>query len=725
MTPRGDTVYQLDDQCYALVSEMDRFNRLPAEEKTRVESWLAFSKVKECATEVGASLDRYLQSNDVIVPKSVQLTIHDWPDGSISFAPQIGGIEGDGLKRAFFHSPKAENFYNVDGPDNSRIRVVFDEKQTEVLRRMKGVHRAYGTVKQRLLEEPEIVFEGLMDVVEVRYGRRVEGIGPLEAMNIPGVPREKGVLELGPRDSAQEESRTTISLTETDGSVVSLEFGSVSERKDFVAEARHAVASGRTGFVFAGREVQLDAGIRRMIAEEDLKSNGDAARETAGRKDGRYLLPYRDEEDLKAWDVEDAQRARQPANDAMPVASPRSLSPAVQLKKHQEEGVRWLQACHRLRPERRGSLLADDMGLGKTLQVLTYLAWCIEHDKDLQLHNPAAPWRPILVIVPLILIENHTWEKEIADKFQGDVFSPLLVLHGPTIKNLRKRGVSGVEVSLGKPAISHEEFTRYRLVITNYQTVVNYQHSFAQLLPDTRKSIWSVIVSDEAQEYKAPPTKISHAIKALHPDVHIACTGTPVENRLLDLWNLVDAIQPALLGTAQDFRTTYEQGSAPLPERLTQLKRNLLFGCDNAFVLRREKSSVLELPPKNIVALYAEMSSWELEMHRELLASVGTGSPLSVLHKFVALYQHPFLLEEKGGQLEPKELLGRSSKLRAVIAKLQEIRVQNEKVVIFAYRVEMQQILSAVISSVFGLQVEIINGVRDKGGIQGSAGTQA
>ena len=90
------TVYQLDDQTFALVSEMDRFNELPQEEKTRAESWLAFSKVKECATDVGASLDRYLQSNDVIVPKSVQLDIHEWPDGSISFAPQISGIEGDG-----------------------------------------------------------------------------------------------------------------------------------------------------------------------------------------------------------------------------------------------------------------------------------------------------------------------------------------------------------------------------------------------------------------------------------------------------------------------------------------------------------------------------------------------------------------------------------------------------------------------------------------------------
>jgi len=201
MRAGSESIYQLDDQTYALVSEMDRFNQLPIDQKTRSESWLVFSKVKECATDVGASLDRYLQSNDVIVPKSLQLSIHEWPDGSISFAPQVSGIPGDGLKRAFFHSPTVENFYTVDGPNNSRLRVVFDERQTEVLERMKGVHRAYGKLKQRLLEEPEIVFEGLMDAVEVRYGRRVEGIGPLESGNIPGAPREKSFLAFGPGES--------------------------------------------------------------------------------------------------------------------------------------------------------------------------------------------------------------------------------------------------------------------------------------------------------------------------------------------------------------------------------------------------------------------------------------------------------------------------------------------------------------------------------------------
>jgi len=722
----SETIYQLDDQTHALVSEMDRFNSLPADQKTRAESWLVFSRVKECATDVGASLDRYLQSNDVIVPKAVHLDIHEWPDGSISFAPQISGIEGDGLKRAFFHSPTVENFYNVDGPNNSRLRIVFDERQTEVLQRMKGVHRAYGKLKQRLLDEPEVVFEGLMDAVEIRYGRRVEGIGALDAKSIPGVSRTKSVLELGssePRKLNPESS--PLSSPGADATANSFDQFDRSLGKDFIAEAKHAIEAGHDRFLFRGRPIEVNEAVKDFVALEEKQATA-LSDEAGSAKDGKkYLLPYKDEEELKAWDVEDAQQAKQPIVDRLPLQTPKALNSAVKLKKHQEEGVLWLQTCHRLRPRRRGSLLADDMGLVKTLQVLTYLAWCIEHDKELQLSAPAAPWRPILIIVPLILLENHTWEKEIADRFTGGVFDPLLVLHGTTIKSLRSPNITGPEVAVGKPAISHEVFTKYRVVITNYQTVVNYQHSFAQLLPDTRKSIWSVVITDEAQEYKAPPTKTSHAIKALHSDVHIACTGTPVENRFLDLWNLVDAIQPALLGTSEQFRETYERTESPLAERLTNLKQNLLFGHSNTFVMRREKSDVLELPPKTISPLYADMTNWEIEMHEELIGSIGASSHLSVLHKLVALYQHPTLLEEKGGPLEPKKLLLQSSKLRAVVTKLRDIRSRREKVVIFAYRIEMQQILAAVISSEFGVNVDIVNGVRARGGTQGSSATQS
>ncbi|NYF53909.1 SNF2-related protein [Tunturiibacter gelidoferens] len=726
-TISGDSkIYRLDDQTFALVSEMDRFNALLPVEKGRSESWLAFSKVKECAIDVGARLDSYLLSNDVIVPQQLNLEVHTWPDGSISFAPQVSGIEGTSLKKAFFNSPRAQDFYSVDGPNQSRVRVVFDERQAEALGRMKDVHHARGSEKERFLENPEAVFEGLLDVVEVRYGRRVTGIGSIAVLAQGPIARSRSVLETGLTDQGRRSGQSNVLLSDASGEIIDVSLPTTAEKQDLIGSALDALDTGTPTFTFEGREYKVDENIKSYIAEQTTLASKPEGLPKSQKTDA-YLLSYQDDEDLKSWDVKDAEEARRACEAPIGYVLPSALQPNVILKTHQLEGLAWLQTCHRLRPSRRGSLLADDMGLGKTLQILSYLAWCIEHDRDLGLSTSRPPWRPILVVLPLILLESNTWENEIGARFRAGIFDPILILHGDKIKELRRGKTTGKETSIGKPLISPSEFAKYRVVITNYQTLTNYQHSFAQLIPDTQRSIWSVLITDEAQEYKSPSTKISHALKALHPDVHIACTGTPVENRLLDLWNLIDTVQPALLGTSKGFITKYEQAAGDSSERLLELKQSLLFNTANAFVLRRNKSEVLkDLPPKTFEPLYSEMTEWEIRMHQELLNSVDGGSPLKILHKLVALYQHPSLLREDGGALDARKLLGESSKLRAVIELLKSIKRRGEKCVIFAYRISMQQILSTVIEHEYGLQVDIVNGSTEKsGGVDaGSLGSQ-
>jgi SNF2 family DNA or RNA helicase len=169
------------------------------------------------------------------------------------------------------------------------------------------------------------------------------------------------------------------------------------------------------------------------------------------------------------------------------------------------------------------------MGLGKTLQVLMFLASIIESgdisDNKNDLDLP--PWKPILIVAPVILIENATWESDMRSFFssEGAVFEPLLVLHGATIKQFRSPDIQGREINLGQAALRLDALRKFKIILTNYETVVNYQHSFAQIP-------WSAVVTDEAQEYKTPSTKVSHALKALNARFRIACTGTPVETRL-------------------------------------------------------------------------------------------------------------------------------------------------------------------------------------------------
>lgn len=720
-------VFCLDDQTYALVTEMDRFNVLPPGSKSRSESWLSFSTIKGCAIDVGARLDSYLQSNDVIVPRQLGLEVHTWDDGSVSFVPAIPEIDGPGLKNQFFNFPKAQDTYDVDGPENSRLRVVFNDRQKQVLDRMKDVGRRTGEVRDQMLNSPSDFFEGdMMDVVDIHYGRRVIGIGKLSLTSAPGAPRDKSILDTGDKAFAPAQAGS-VTVTTLDGEQNSIRFTSNSEKQDFVSTAIATRDAGNSSFVFNGKSVQLNDDLKAYILIEEERK-----KKAIERSDGddKYLQTYQNVDELKQWDVDDVTNAfRRPAYKSRGPVLPSCLIPGKELMSHQLDGLEWLQLCHEQRiVGRRGSILADDMGLGKTLQLLNYLAWCIENDKDLGLSNEDAPWRPVLIVLPLILLENKTWEKEITGWFKhgGVIFSPVLVAYGDEIKKLRELS-RGKETALGRPLIPAERFMRNRLVITNYETIVQYQHSFAQNIPGTRKSIWSVMITDEASRYKSPATKISEAMRALRADVHIACTGTPVENSMLDLWNITDIVQPALLDERDKFLKKYEPRDGA-PVDLSELKRTLLFQCDNTFILRRTKE-VLNLPAKTFEPLYADMTEWEVSSHLDLLASVGNGdgSKLRALHKLSDLYRHPALYEERVDAVafaNPNRLLAESAKLRAVIKKLREIQRVGEKAIIFEYRIPMQQILSEVIGSQFGIEVDTINGNSSSDGKSGAVGSK-
>jgi SNF2 family DNA or RNA helicase len=321
-----------------------------------------------------------------------------------------------------------------------------------------------------------------------------------------------------------------------------------------------------------------------------------------------------------------------------------------------------------------------------------------------------------LIVVPLILLETRTWEKEMERFFAGvgSVFSPVETLHGSNLAKFRRDDAEGPELDIGKPILNLARLQLYRVLITNYETVKNYQHSFAHFKDG--KPLWSVIVSDEAQEYKTPSSKISHAMKALKGDFQIACTGTPVENRLLDLWNVCDTIQPGLLSSAKEFKERYESkaNAATSDGNLEELKRTLLFQRPHAFLLRRNKSDVADLPVKQVVKIPCDMSQTEIELHHTLLKELRrdgqSSNVLAVLQRFAALSQHPALLTIDGEDASAAELISGSSKLTAVIQRLHVIRAKREKAIIFARHIAMQRILAKALESEFQMPANIING---------------
>ena len=162
------------------------------------------------------------------------------------------------------------------------------------------------------------------------------------------------------------------------------------------------------------------------------------------------LIKTNEEEVEEAYRAE-AAKARSAAA-AIAYQRPRALRADRHLRAHQERGVQWLQTCVQV-GDRKGVLLADDMGVGKTLQILTFLAWCIESARFPDLLKPAPPFRPILIVAPLILIENETWLKEMKQFFanDGSVFWPVKFLHSGNLGDYRQREAEtpGTEIAPG------------------------------------------------------------------------------------------------------------------------------------------------------------------------------------------------------------------------------------------------------------------------------------
>ena len=749
--------FLLDFQMFSLLDAMDTFNALAPANKTPQTSWLTFAKVKGCAKEVGAALDATLQNNDVIVPSTLGLDMREDATGALTFLPKCAELAERDFHQVFERNAGAEKLYSLDRPGLRRVRIVLTDDQHEVLRRMKRIRRVTGPLKERLKKDPVQAFDGIADHIELpedepksfstpslndneALASDASPLAPPPALAAlrsatPDPPPEPPL----PKPSEQVEEAEPLQENLPYGDRVigigAFKFSptpkSSANKDSTMATLWHGEpGQGPPTLGMPGKNPSLNPsdeigkeGLRAEIGEEhdrflveneapEFQFENVTTTSTAANK--KYLLIETNEDAIRRELVSEAQLASRFSTEVA-FTPPRALRLDRGLRPHQERGVHWLQNCSQIQG-RTGVLLADDMGVGKTIQILTFLASCIESGRFPELSRAEPPFRPILIVAPLILVDTRTWESEMENFFANDgaIFWPVLSLHGEHLKKLRRDDALGPELELAKPVLDLNRIQRHRVVITNYETVKNYQYSFAYLKDG--KPLWSFIVSDEAQEFKVPSTRISHAMKALKAHMHIACTGTPVENRMLDLWNICDAVQPGLLSTAKEFVKKFETSSSGgnHENSLLQLKKKLLFQQPHSFLLRRTKSDVADLPPKSIVRLHCDMSEKEIVAHRSLLRDLASNTckarHLSALHGFVEMYQHPAMMNEGADDLSVADLVSQSSKLRVLIAKLHEIRPNGEKVIIFARLQTMQRILAKVLQQEFDLPIRIING---------------
>ncbi|KAI0639630.1 hypothetical protein C8Q77DRAFT_1082196 [Trametes polyzona] len=352
-------------------------------------------------------------------------------------------------------------------------------------------------------------------------------------------------------------------------------------------------------------------------------------------------------------------------------------NPQLKLMPFQVDGVNWL--CHNWNVS-QNCILADEMGLGKTVQIVTFIGYIASAFKCF----------PALVVVPNSTITN--WVREF------ERWAPKLRVV-PFYGEAKARDIiKRYELYHSRPA-SGTTGAKYHVLVTTYETVTNVKE-FGPVFKNTPR--WEMLVVDEGQRLKSDASLIFKRLKELNTFHRIIMTGTPLNNNIRELFNLMNFLDPDKWNDLEQLSKQYEELTDDLVKDLhTRLK---------PYFLRRIKSEVLQLPPKNEVIVPVSMAPLQKEIYRSILSqnlevlrslAEGTGTSKNnntltkanmnnMLMQLRKCIQHPYLVSEtiEPRGLPPQEthdrLIGASAKLRFLKILLPKLRERGHRVLLFS-----------------------------------------
>jgi non-specific serine/threonine protein kinase len=351
------------------------------------------------------------------------------------------------------------------------------------------------------------------------------------------------------------------------------------------------------------------------------------------------------------------------------------------LRPYQVTGQKWLGFLASLG---LGACLADDMGLGKTIQVLALLLHLKENGKKQK--------KPSLLVLPASLLAN--WRDEIKR------FAPTLQSCFVHPSETDKSDLSAIGADPGRSLASKD------LVLTTYGMLLRQ--------PWLLDMEWELVILDEAQAIKNPTAHQTKAVKKLKAGAKVALTGTPVENRLSDLWSIFDFLCPGLLGSAAKFKEFQKRLDGHRQDRYAPLRRLV-----QPYILRRlktDKSIISDLPDKTEVKTFCGLTKKQAalyarsveELARSLHGIEGMkrrGLVLSYLLKFKQICNHPsHLLGDR--RYDPSES-GKYERLRAIA---EELASRQDKALVFTQFREITEPLAAFLAEVFGREGLVLHG---------------
>ncbi|RPJ43550.1 MAG: DEAD/DEAH box helicase, partial [Chloroflexi bacterium] len=357
-----------------------------------------------------------------------------------------------------------------------------------------------------------------------------------------------------------------------------------------------------------------------------------------------------------------------------------------ELRPYQRFGYSWLSF---FREWGLGACLADDMGLGKTIQTLALLVK--EKEKFGRFPNP------VLLIAPTSVVTN--WEREIRR------FAPGLSTHihqGPS----RPRGSAFTE------AIRDVD-----LILTSYVLARQDAEMFQPIQ-------WHAVILDEAQNIKNPNARQTQVIRKLPAGFRLALTGTPVENRLSELWSIMHFLNPGYLGSQEQFRSKFAQ---PIERYNDITATEQLKKVVGPFILRRVKTDptvIQDLPEKVETKVFCSLTEEQATLYEAVVQDAlkkveesegmnRRGNVLGMLMKLKQVCNHPVQFLHQGADSTPTDVSGwveRSGKLERLVEMLEEILAEGDRALIFSQFAEMGQMLADCLPQALGAPVLYLHG---------------
>lgn len=350
------------------------------------------------------------------------------------------------------------------------------------------------------------------------------------------------------------------------------------------------------------------------------------------------------------------------------------------LRPYQHKGVSWLAFLSQFR---LGACLADDMGLGKTIQLIALMLHERSGGKSPKEHSPT------LLVCPMSIVEN--WHKEI-QRFGPSI--KVMIHHGT--ERLSGRGFE-------------KEAKKHDIVITTYSLVHRDEKHLSTIK-------WGRIVLDEAQNIKNSTTKQTQAIKRLDSGKKIALTGTPVENRLSELWSIMDFINPGYLGKKETFRKNF---GIPIEKYRDSGQAGKLRQLIGPFVLRRlktDKDIIKDLPEKMEMKVFCNLTREQATLYeatvREMLLKIKNsegierkGLILSTIMKLKQVCNHPAQFLHDNSSLD-----ARSGKLERLEDMIEEAISEGDKTLVFTQFSEMGKMLKKHLENRLNCEILFLHG---------------